>query len=160
MQPFHSGWPLTPKLMPPPHKTWRSVKDNRKARKEEKIYTDYRVPIPTTSKVKKSYKEQRQEEKLKLKIAKKSVKHYKSAAHRILDYQETNNFKKKSSKSVKHKANGVCSCISCWDAKFQRFEEIQKPRRYKKKAWKLKKLEKLHRKQLNVSASTNVNKTE
>ena len=89
------------------------MKDNRKARKEEKTYTDYRVPIPTTSKVKKSYKEQRQEEKLKLKIAKQSVKHYKSAAHRILDYQETNDFTKKSSKSVKHKANGICSCISC-----------------------------------------------
>ena len=145
--------------MPPPHKTWRSVKDNRKARREEKIYTDYRVPIPTTSKVKKSYKEQRQEEKLKLKIAKKSVKHYKSAAHRILDYQETNDFTKKSSKSVKHKANGICSCVSCWNAKYKRFQEIKKPRRFKKKAWKLQKLEKLNRRQLNVSAAANVNKT-
>ena len=147
-------------FMSPQHKTWRSVKNNRKARKEENIYRDYSVLVHTTSKVKKPYKEERQEEKLKLKSAKKSFKHYKSAAHRILDYQETNNFTKKSSKSVKHKANGVCSCISCWDAKFQRFEEIQKPRRFKKKAWKLKKLEKLNRKQLNVSASTNVNKTE
>ena len=90
------------------------------------------------------------------KIAKKSVKHYKSAAHRILDYQETDDFTKK---SVKHKANGICSCISCWDAKYKRFQEIKKPRRFKKKAWKLQKLDKINRRQLNVSAAANVNKT-
>ena len=78
--------------MSPQHKTWRSVKNNRKARREEKIYREYSVPVPTTSKVKKSYKEEQQEEKLKIKIAKKSFKQYKSAAHRILDYQETNDF--------------------------------------------------------------------